>query len=58
MTPFDEGFKAFRSGQLGNPYHKNTVRNRDWELGFNKAYFINLERVKERELGKTQKATS
>lgn len=45
MKPFDEGFQAFKRGNLGNPYPVNTPRNRDWELGFNKAYFTNLERL-------------
>jgi hypothetical protein len=57
MKPYDEGYRAFRKGQLSNPYNKDTSRYRDWEFGFNKAYFDNLERVKEREArdGKTQK---
>jgi|TARA_R110002012_G_scaffold287532_2_gene479930 hypothetical protein len=46
MKPYDEGMKAFKTGRLGNPYSKNTKQNRDWEMGFNKAYFYNLEKVK------------
>jgi len=55
MKPFDEGYRAFKRGNVVNPYHKNTVRNRDWEFGFNKAYFDNL---KELEIGQTEKAAS
>tara|TARA_R100001460_G_scaffold44205_12_gene80897 strand:+ start:2963 stop:3175 length:213 start_codon:yes stop_codon:yes gene_type:complete len=46
MKPYDAGMKAFKTGKLGNPYAMNTKQNRDWELGFNKAYFFNLEKVK------------
>ena len=46
MKPFNEGYQAFLKGDLGNPYQVNTKDNRDWEMGFNKAYFRNLDRVK------------
>lgn len=52
LTPYQEGFKAFKEGNLGNPYNENTSRNRDWELGFNKAYFSNLDYQKKREQGR------
>jgi hypothetical protein len=44
MRPFNEGYRAFMEGNLANPYKENTKENRDWEYGFNKAYFTNLER--------------
>ena len=46
MMPYEEGIKDFREGSLGNPYKVNTKHKREWEMGFNKAYFRNLERVK------------
>jgi len=49
MKPFEEGKLAFRKGKLGNPYTINTKNNRDWEYGFNVAYFKNLEKVKKNE---------
>ena len=49
MKPYDQGKLAFKSGKLGNPYQDQTKDNREWEIGFNKAYFLNLERVKEYE---------
>lgn len=57
MKPFDEGVRAFKKGNLVNPYNKDTSRYRDWEFGFNQAYFDNLKKVQEREAknGKTQK---
>ena len=48
MKPFNEGIKAFKEGRLGNPYRENTKDYRDWEFGFNKAYFSNLERIQPR----------
>ena len=44
MDAFKEGAKDFRSGQISNPYEVNTRKNKDWEMGFNKAYFSNKER--------------
>lgn len=57
LTPFQEGYEAFKSGSLDNPYNVDTTRHRDWAFGFNKAYFNNLDYVKKREAtyGKTQK---
>lgn len=56
MKPFEEGQLAFKRGHVTNPYKEGTSRGRDWLYGFNKAYFANLERVKEKELanGKTK----
>lgn len=45
MKPFEQGWQAFKKGNLGNPYEANTQQHRDWEFGFNKAYFSNLERL-------------
>lgn len=58
LTAYQEGYKAFREGLLGNPYSPNTSRHRDWEFGFNKAYFNNLEWVKKKEAerGSSKKA--
>lgn len=49
MNAFEQGYKDFGKGQISNPYNKNTPKHRDWEFGFNKAYFANLERVKSNE---------
>ena len=49
VKPSEQGKVAFITGNLGNPYEKNTKNNREWEMGFNRAYFFNLERVKENE---------
>jgi hypothetical protein len=49
MRPFEEGIEAFKEGRLGNPYRQGTRDYTEWEQGFNKAYFRNLERVRNRE---------
>ena len=51
VTPYDQGKKDFNGGRLNNPYHHqhNFRRHRDWQIGFNQAYFDNLEKVKQRE---------
>lgn len=59
MKPFYQGRKAFYSPKFnktekgyileGNPYKENTKDNRDWEFGYNKAYYENLEKVQLRE---------
>lgn len=55
MKPFNEGYRAFLKGNLGNPYQVNTKDSRDWEMGFNKAYFKNKELLIERELRERSK---
>ena len=55
MKPYEQGRIAFKTGKLGNPYEQNTKSNRDWEIGFNKAYFLNLERVRAYEQNKKTK---
>ena len=57
LTPFQEGYTAFHEGNLDNPYNQDTSRARDWQFGFNKAYYNNLGYVKKREAtdGKTKK---
>lgn len=46
---FSKGYNAFKRGKLNCPYHPNTMQAREWQRGFNKAYFDNLERVLQRE---------
>ncbi len=58
MKPFDEGIRAFHKGDLVNPYNPETSRYRDWQFGFDRAYFANLEKVKALENGTTEKDTA
>ena len=51
MTPCEQGELSFKRGELINPYHNKYKfwQHRDWQLGFNSAYFKNLEKVKQNE---------
>ena len=40
---FHKGRKDFRYGRLDNPFRKGTLWAKEWERGFNAAYFSNLE---------------
>jgi vacuolar-type H+-ATPase subunit C/Vma6 len=51
MKAYDQGYRDFKKGQIENPYKANTNRHRDWQFGFDRAYFENLKRVKSRERG-------
>tara|TARA_Y100001951_G_C11213317_1_gene224280 strand:- start:544 stop:795 length:252 start_codon:yes stop_codon:yes gene_type:complete len=55
---FDRGVNAFRGKQYiknvkghkviatESPYHLNTMQHREWQRGYNYAYFKQLEKVK------------
>ncbi len=51
MNPYEQGKLAFIRGDVTNPYHSNSKfrEHRNWQLGFDQAYFRNLERVQQRE---------
>ena len=42
-----QGMNAFKVGVLTNPYNEGTNKHKQWEFGFNQAYFSNLRKVKE-----------
>ena len=47
---FQMGYSAFKSGhKLSSPFSIHTMQHREWERGFNKAYYDQLKRVKEHE---------
>ncbi len=56
VKPFDRGFRVFEKGKImypskmlkGNPFHPHTTAYKEWERGFNVAYYRNLERLDER----------
>jgi hypothetical protein len=62
MKPFDEGAKAFKRGNVVNPYNVDTARHKDWQFGWDRAYFDNLKKVKEaedaRKTRQTEKSSS
>jgi|TARA_B100000424_G_C22701242_1_gene382424 hypothetical protein len=46
---FEQGYGDFKRGRVGNPFHKDTMQHREWNRGFNKAYFEQLKKVKQHE---------
>jgi hypothetical protein len=52
LKAFEEGRSAFLVGQVGNPYQINTNKYKEWERGWNREYFDNLEKVKQDEAGR------
>jgi hypothetical protein len=50
---FERGYLDFKRGRVNNPFHSDTMQYREWERGFNAAYFENLKRVKENEKSRT-----
>ena len=57
MNPIKQGMKAFNRCQkqgkhyffVSNPFPEGTPKYREFEFGYSKAYFGNLEKVKKRE---------
>jgi hypothetical protein len=45
---FDEGVEGFKSDGY-NPHNPSSMKYREWERGYNRAYFTNLKKVLERE---------
>ena len=55
----EKGYKDVRQGRVVNPFPDDTMQHREWERGFNKAYYEQLKRVKEYEqLTKGSRAVS
>jgi hypothetical protein len=42
---FNQGYYAFSRGWLGNQYDPDTVAGKEWQRGFDKAYFDNLAKI-------------
>ena len=38
---FNQGFRAFTQGVLDNPYPVDSLRAKEWQRGWNAAYFRN-----------------
>lgn len=45
---FKEGYRAFFKGWLTNKYHPENVRGKEWQRGFDRGYFENLNRLRQR----------
>lgn len=46
---FQRGQKAFNTGDFQSPYKAESLPQKEFDRGFNVAYFENLERVKAQE---------
>jgi len=51
VKAYNQGYGAFIKGNLENPYYPDSYSYKEWERGFNAAYFYNLGRI-ERDKGK------
>ena len=49
VIQYRKGVDDFQKGRLSNPFHKDTMQYREWNRGFNKAYFDRLRKVKKYE---------
>lgn len=47
---YNAGMYGFRRNKP-NPFKADTMKAKEWERGYNAAFYSNLERVKEREHG-------
>jgi len=45
IIQYKRGADDFHRGRVANPFHKDTMQYREWERGFNKAYFDKLRKV-------------
>ena len=43
---FEQGYKAFINKWLFNQYNPSSMMGKEWQRGFDKAYFDNLDLVK------------
>jgi len=57
MNNFEFGKKSFYKGNVNSPFNSNTHKDREWNRGFNRAYFDNLEKVKTNEYRRRSKGT-
>jgi len=53
----NQGYVAFKRGKLSNPFSADTMQYREWERGFNQAYFEQQKRVVSNERAKTGSGT-
>tara|TARA_B100001250_G_C19782538_1_gene782533 strand:+ start:202 stop:414 length:213 start_codon:yes stop_codon:yes gene_type:complete len=46
---YNKGRGAFYRGIMKTPYHLNTMQHREWQRGFDSAFFAQLKKVKQYE---------
>lgn len=42
---FNEGYYAFSRGWIVSKYNPNTLKGKEWQRGFDRAYFDNLKKA-------------
>jgi|TARA_R110000823_G_scaffold202372_1_gene333292 hypothetical protein len=57
IIQFKRGVDDFYRGRVSNPFHKDTMQYREWERGFNKAYFEKVRKVIRHEQNRTTDTT-
>lgn len=50
---FKQGVHAFRTGKLTHNFYKNSMKAKEWQRGWNHAYFANKKRLELNEHRKT-----
>lgn len=40
---YNQGFYAFQRGWIANQYKPDTIKGKEWQRGFDAAYFMNLK---------------
>ena len=49
IIQFNKGVNSFKRGLLKSPIHPNTMQHREWQRGFDTAYFTQVKKVKQYE---------
>jgi hypothetical protein len=57
IIQYKRGADDFYRGRVANPFHKDTMQYREWERGFNKAYFDKLRKVQKYEQNRSTART-
>lgn len=45
MFAFQEGYFAFSRGWIASKYNLESLKGKEWQRGFDRAYFDNLHRI-------------
>ena len=54
-TPYQKGMQAFKEGKFENPYNEDNEKGwypyREWQRGWNEAYYQNLNHLNGHDMG-------
>lgn len=51
---FDQGYRAFFNNWMVNNYDPETIQGKEWQRGFDRAYYVNLYQLKQKEANHEQ----